>query len=145
MARCSAGDRASLASTAVRGPSLYATASSGNLILREVGAFNTTTTACAVGLSVATAAGTVGAGVTEVNESDQTHTILGTVFQVHTADATIAGEARQGSVGAAIGAGVIWTFYDNGLLIPEGTANGVVLTCPTGTGQVLDFYFVWDE
>jgi len=144
MARCSVGGRTAAVPTAARGPSLYATASSGSLVVREIGAFNTTVTAAAVAIGIATAAGTQGAALTEVNESDQSHTILGTGFNTHTADATLT-QTRYASLGAAIGAGVIWTFGDNGLEIPEGTANGVVITCHTGTGQHLDFYFVWDE
>jgi hypothetical protein len=30
-------------------------------------------------------------------------------------------------------------------LISAGTANGVGIICPTGTGQILDYYFDWDE
>jgi hypothetical protein len=144
MARCSVGGRTDALPTTVRGPSLFATAASGALIVREIGAFNTTTTAVAVALGIATAAGTVGTALTEVNESDQTHTILGTGFNTHTANATLTG-TRNASIGAAIGAGIIWTFGENGLQIPEGTANGVVIICQTGTAQHLDFYFVWDE
>jgi hypothetical protein len=113
-------------------------------VLREVGAFNTTTTAAAVSLGICTTTGTQGTGLTEVNESDPSHAILGTGFQTHTADATLT-NTRHASIGAAIGAGVIWTFGDNGLVITEGTANGVAITAHTGTGQHLDFYFVWDE
>lgn len=144
MPRCSVGGRTNAIPTTVRGPSLYATASSGQLVVREIGVFNTTTSAVAVALGIATAAGTVGTGLTEVNESDPSHTILGTGFQTHTGDATLT-NTRHASLGAAIGAGVVYTFGDNGLVITEGTANGVVITCPTGTAQHLDFYFVWDE
>lgn len=144
MPRCSVGGRTAALPTTLRGPSLYATASSGQLVVREIGAFNTTVTACAVAVGICTAAGTTGTALTEVNESDPTHTILGTGFNTHTADATLT-QTRYASLGAAIGAGVIWTFGDNGLIIPEGTANGVAITCHTGTAQHLDFYFVWDE
>lgn len=144
MPRCSVGGRTSAVPTSARGPSLYATASSGQLVVREIGAFNTTTTAAAVSIGIATTAGTQGAALTEVNESDPTHTILGTGFNTHTADATLT-NTRHGSLGAAIGAGIVWTFGDNGLILPEATTNGVVITCHTGTGQHLDFYIVWDE
>lgn len=144
MPRCSVGNRTAAVPTAARGPSLYAAAASGQLVVREIGAFNTTTTACAISVGIATSAGTQGTGLTEVNESDPTHTILGTGFQTHTADATLT-NTRFASLGAGIGNGIVWTFGDNGLIIPEGTANGVVITCHTGTGQHLDFYFVWDE
>ena len=144
MPRCSVGGRTNALPTTARGPSLFATASSGQLVVREIGVFNTTTTAVAAAIGICTAAGTVGTGLTEVNESDPTHTILGTGFQTHTADATLTA-TRHVSLGAAIGAGVVYTFGDNGLIIAEGTANGVAITCPTGTAQHLDFYFVWDE
>lgn len=144
MPRCSVGGRTSAVPTALRGPGLWATASSGQLVVREIQAFNTTTTAAAVSVGIATAAGTIGAALTEVNESDPSHTILGVGANTHTVDATLT-NTRHASLGAAIGAGIIWTFGDNGLIIPEGTANGVVITCHTGTGQHLDFSFVWDE
>lgn len=144
MPRCSVGGRTSAVPTTLRGPGLWGIATSGQLVVREIGAFNTTTTACAVSVGIATAAGTVGAALTEVNESDPTHTILGVGFNTHTVDATLT-NTRWASLGAAIGAGIIWTFGDNGLIIQEGTANGAVITCHTGTGQHLDFWFVWDE
>jgi hypothetical protein len=144
MARCSVGGRTAAVPTAARGPSLYATAASGALWVVEVGATNTTAVAAAVSLGVATAAGTQGAALTEANEDDPTHTILGTGFNTHTADATLT-NTRHATLPAAIGGGIIWTFGGRGLLIPEGTANGLVITCHTGTGQHLDFYFVWDE
>lgn len=144
MPRCSVGGRTAAVPTAARGPSLFATASSGQLVVREIAAFNTTAVECAVSLGICTAAGTVGAGLTEVNESDPTHTILGTGFNTHTADATLT-NTRFGTLGAFKGAAIIWVFGDNGLIIPEGTANGVAITCHTGTGQHLDFWFVWDE
>jgi len=130
--------------TAARGPSLYATASSGELWVVEIQAFNTTSVPCALSIGIATTAGTQGAALTEANEEDPTHTILGTGFNTHTADATLV-NTRHATLGAAIGSGVIWTFGGRGLHILEGTANGVVITCHTGTGQHLDFCFVWDE
>src|SRR3972149_8061000 len=140
MARCAVAGRESAVSTAARGPSLYATAASGRLVVREIGIFNTTAVAMAAGVAIASAAGTVGAALTEVNMDDSSHTILGTGFNTHTVDATIVGTVQQASLGAAIGSGVIFTFGGQGLVIDEGTANGVVIICPTGTGQIIDFY-----
>jgi hypothetical protein len=144
MARCSVAGRTSAVPTALRGPSVYATAAVRPRI-REVGVFNTTTTAMAVGLVRASATGTQGAGLTEICESDPTHTVIATGFNTHTADATVGAAFRQASLGAAIGAGVIWTFGEDGCVIDDGTGNGLVIICPTGTGQHLDFYVVWDE
>lgn len=111
----------------------------------EIGVFNTTATACAIGLARATATGTQGAGLTEVGESDDLQTPIATAFNTHTADATVGATFRQASLGAAIGSGVIWTFSEQGLIIPGATTAGVVIICPTGTGQIVDFYIVWRE
>jgi hypothetical protein len=128
MARCAGGARtATTTPDADQGPNLYATAASGNLHVREVGAFNTTTTAA------------------EENVSDPTHTILGVVSGVHSVAPSIGGPIRTAQLGAAIGSGVIWTFGEAGLIIPEGTANGISIVVPQGTGQHFDFYFEWDE
>jgi hypothetical protein len=143
MARCSTGGRMSAVATAARGPSVYATAAVKPRV-REVGVFNTTTTACSVGIARATATGTQGAALTEVNESDDSHGVVATGFNTHTADATVA-LSRQASVGAAIGAGVIFTFGEDGFVLDNATTSGLVITCPSGTGQILDFYIVWDE
>lgn len=138
------GARASAVATTARGPSLYAVASKPFYVV-EVGIFNTTTTAFVAGLQRASATGTQGAALTEVAEDDD-YTLDTTGFNTHTADATItAGEFARASIGAAIGAGVILTFGGRGLKIDAGTGNGIVITAPTGTGQIFDFYFVWDE
>jgi hypothetical protein len=145
MARCGAAGRGvTNLPTAARGPSVYCSAD-GGIRIREIGVFNTTTTAFCVGVGIATALGTVAGALTEYCEDDPGHTVLGIGNTSHSADATIAAVVRQASVGAAIGAGVVFTFGDNGIYRPEGTGNGVVLTCPTGTAQFFDFYFCWDE
>jgi hypothetical protein len=136
----------SVAPTAARGPSVYGIANKGGR-LREVGIFNTTAVQCAVALARASAAGTQGAGLTEVNWDHLLNAAAPqlTAFNTHTADATVGAAIRQGTLGAAGGAGIIWTFGDEGILIPPGTANGLVIICPVGTGQIADFYFDWDE
>lgn len=140
----SVAGRSSAAPTALRGPSLYATAAVMPRIL-EIGVFNTTTTACAIGLVRATTNGTPGTALTEVSETDTSQTPVATAFNNHGADQTVGAAFRQASLGAAIGAGVIWTFSDQGVYIPAATTNGIVIFCPTGTGQVVDFYIVWRE
>lgn len=107
--------------------------------------FNTTTTACAVAICRASATGTQGAGLTEVSLDDDSHTIVATAFNTHTADATVGGPIKQASLGAAIGSGVIFTFGAEGLVVDNLTTQGVVIICPTGTGQHLDFSILWDE
>lgn len=144
MARCAVGTRTNAVPTALRGPSLYATAAVRPQI-REIGCWNTTTTACAVAVVRATATGTQGTGLTEVCISDDSRTIIATGFQTHTADATVGASITQASLGAAIGSGVIWTWGPGEFVVDNLTTAGVVIICPSGTGQNLDFYIEWDE
>ncbi len=144
MARHSVANRSTVVGTTLRAiGSVYATATVG-LTLREVGVFNTTTTAVAVALVRFTNATNVGAGLTEV-DWDPAKLVIATAFAGHTGDGAVGSAIRQASLGAAIGSGVIWTFGDSGILVPVGTANGIGIICPTGTGQILDFYYDWDE
>jgi hypothetical protein len=144
MARFAASTRTSAVPTAARGPSVYATTAVKPRI-REIGVFNTTATACAVGVARASATGTQGAGLTEVCLDDDVHVAIATAFNTHTADATVGAAIRQASLGAAIGSGVIWTFGPDGLVLDNATTAGIVIICPTGTGQHLDFWIEWTE
>src|SRR6188472_9983 len=138
MPRCSAAGRASAIPTTVRGPSLYAT-TGVRPVVREIGVFNTTSTAFAVQVARASATGTQGAGLTEVCETDDSHTVIATAFNTHTADATLGSPVRQAPIAATIGAGVIFTFGDNGLIIDNATTAGVVIAAVSGvTGQIFD-------
>jgi hypothetical protein len=145
MARFTYGMRATVVGTAARSMmSIYAPASSG-FRLREVGIFNTTTTALAVALVRHSATGTQGAAQTEGLYDPGGVPPLATIFAGHTADATVSFTLRQATLGAAAGAGIIWTFGDSGIVVPLGTTNGLGISCPTGTGQLCDLYFDWEE
>jgi hypothetical protein len=127
--------------------SLYATAAVSPQIV-EIGLFNTTATACSVAVIRLSTTGTQGAAISTLPEDHTEQTAVSTPKQSHTSTGpTItAGLIRQASLGAAIGSGVIWTWPDNHLLsIAAATTNGVGITCPSGTGQILDFYIVWLE
>ena len=145
MARYTFGMRGTVVGTAARAMmSLFAVAGSGAR-LREIGVFNTTTTALAISLVRFTDATGVGAGQAEGEYGTNAPPPLSTIFAGHTADGTVGQVLRQASLGAAIGSGVIWTFGDSGLVIVLGTANGIGITTPTGTGQICDYYLDWDE
>jgi hypothetical protein len=112
----------------------------------EVGVFNTTATSMHVALQRATATGTKGAAITPTAITDDSQAAVATAATTHTADATlIAVPVRYGTLGAAIGSGVIWTFPEPGLIIDNATGNGLVISCPSGTGQQVTFYFHWIE
>lgn len=145
MARFSIAGRSTVVGTTVRAvASLFAIASR-TMKLREVGIFNTTSTAVAVSLVRFTNATGVGAGLTEVLWDEAGPAPNGTGFAGHTADGAVGSPLRYASLPAAVGGGVIWTFDGNGILVAAGTANGVGIICPTGTGQIVDYYFDWEE
>jgi len=145
MSRYSTGVVTAGAGTAARPvASLFSAAAVGGKI-REIGIFNTTTTAVAVRLARLTAQGTPGAGLVEAKHDPDSAAAASTAFDTHTADATVGDDlGYRASLGAAIGAGVIWTFGESGLRIPVGTANGIGIL-PEGTGQILRCYIIWDE
>lgn len=116
--------------------------------LVEVGVFNTTTTACAVALRRVTAAGTSGSTQSVLYESDSAQTALATPKDTWTVTPTfVSGNIRVASLGAAIGSGIIWTFGGpaGGLIIPNTTGDGIVVSVLTGTGQICDLSLTWDE
>src|SRR4030095_14125856 len=143
--RAYGGGRITTAATAtLPARSLYPIANRP-LYVVECGVFNTTATQTNVALGRFTTAGTPGAGFTELSE-DPEITPVGTLFDSHTSTApTLAGAIVRGDLGAAIGAGIVWSFGSRGIVIPQGTGNGVGLYVPNGTGQIWDFYFAWDE
>ena len=146
MARYSVAGRGTVVGTNVRAiASLYNTAS-GSFRIREISVANTTAVAVCVGVIRFSAATNVGTGLTEVQYDPADVPPLCTAFAGHTGDGTTAGGTiEQVSLGAAVGSGWVWTFGDMGLRATVGTANGVGIYIPTGTGQLLDFKICWDE
>jgi hypothetical protein len=147
MSRYSAAFTTGAGSTTLPIGSVYAAAGSG-FILREVGVFNTTTTAVVLGLKLVrlTSAGTQGAGVTANVFSGYSPAAAATAKQTHTGAPTLGADIAQMPAGAAIGAGTILTFYGetSGLVVLAGTANGIGIL-PLGTGQICTVTFIWDE
>lgn len=142
--RHSIAGRATVVGTNLRAiASLFSAANNGGT-LREVGLFNTTATSVVVALARFTAATNVGAGLTEADYDLDMPAVM-TGFAGHTGDGSVGAVYRQATIGAGVGNGVIWTFGDCGIRIPKGTANGIGVIIPTGTGQILDYYFDWDE
>ena len=142
--RHSIAGRSTVAPTTVRASfSLFAVAATGGVI-REVGVFNTTSIAVTLSLVRFTNASGVGAALTKV-DYDPNNISQMTGFAGHTTDGAVGSPFRQVILAPAVGSGVIWTFGDNGIRINSGTANGIGIICPIGTGQVLEYYMDWDE
>lgn len=140
-----AGVSSAAATATLPGFSLYAAAAAQGRI-REIGIANTTATAFKATLRRLSTTGTQGAGLTEIAWDGTSNPPLCTGFDAHSVAPTlVAGVLRYFDIPAAIGGGVIWTFGDSGLVIPPGTGNGYGILCPSGTGQVFDYYVDWDE
>ena len=123
--------------------SLFATAAV-RPVVREIGVFNTTTTAVDIAVRRVTAIGTAGAAREELAEEDPSQTAVATLFDTHTVAPTfVTGNLRVATLGAAIGSGMVWTFGGRGVEIPNTTGDGVVIV-PLGTGQICTVYFSWD-
>jgi hypothetical protein len=146
MARYSYGMRSTVVGTTARAMMSIFSSASGNFRLVEVSVTNTTATATAIALARFTAATNAGTGQTEGEYDNDGVPPLATVFAGHTGDGTTGQILRQASVGAAIGAGIVWTFGNGGILVPSGTANGIGVIGVSGvTGQICDIDFTWDE
>ena len=118
---------------------------SRDAFLTEVGVFNTTTTAYGIRIARITAVGTPGTGLTEEEYWGPGEAPAMTAFDTWSGAATIsAASLRNAAIGAAIGAGVIFTFGGDGVYIAAGTANGIGIV-PVGTGQISDWYMEWIE
>jgi len=146
MPRYSAGCKTGAGSTTLPLISLYAAAAAVGKI-REIGAFNTTSTAVDIKLVRLTTAGTQGAGLVEAKHDPLCSAANCSAFNTHSSTGPTLGDdlGYRASLGAAIGSGVIWTFGDTGLILPVGVANGVGIIIESGTGQILQAYIVWDE
>jgi hypothetical protein len=149
VARASAGYRTTGAGSATLPTASLYSLGTGDIWLVEVGVTNTTVTAFECSLKrFSTGAGTPGTAQTCVYEEGVLNfTAKGDPRDTHTVTPTtiVAGELRRGSIGASIGSGVIWTFGGRGLLIPSGTTNGVGVMPMTGTGQIIDVYWSYDQ
>lgn len=146
MARCVVGARAAGAGSATLPIGSIYSAAAVNPRLREIGVFNTTSTALVVALCRLSTAGTRGSTLTPQTVDATAATPSVTAYNTHTVAPTLVDMGYRASLGAAVGAGVIWTFGgDVGVTCAVGTGNGLGIYVPTGTGQVCDFYFLWDE
>jgi hypothetical protein len=146
VARYSAGVKTGAGSTTLPIISLYAAAAAAGAIY-EIGVFNTTAVAVDLKLVRMTTAGTQGAGLVEAKHNPDSVAASCTAFTTHSSTGPTLGDdlGFRASLGAAIGAGVIWTFGSTGLRVPTGTANGIGVIVENGTGQACQAYIVWEE
>jgi hypothetical protein len=143
------GIASAVATATLPAVTLYAGANAGGRV-REVGLFNNTATEFFASLRKFSTAGTRGAGLDEFQldsavSASATANCSGADASTSTPPTLVAGTPRIAALPGAIGGGVIWTFPDNGLVIPPGTGNGIGILCPSGTGQLFTYYIEWEE
>lgn len=145
MARYSSGMTATIAGTSVRPIFALLNTAAVTGIVREIGLFNTTSTACVYRL-VRITGGTAGTAQTESRHRRAAPAASCDARAGWTADATVDEDTGYRiELGAATGSGAILTFGDEGMETHDvGTTKGIGLV-PVGTGQICEVYFTWDE
>lgn len=125
--------------------SLYATANT-RLVLREVHVIQTAATAVQLAIQRLTTAGTAASETGEARWDPDTRAPEGDVKDTHTVGPTItAGEVESILLPGIIGSAWLWAFDGSGFIVPIGAANGAGVVVVTGTGQVVETTYVWEE
>lgn len=146
MARYTCGMTATIAGTSLRPVFALLNTASVSGIIREVGVFNTTTTECVYKL-VRFTGGTAGADQSEIKHRRTAPAASLTAKAGWTADASSVDDdcLARFELGAAKGSGFVATFGAEGVESHDvGTTKGIGLI-PSGTGQIVEVYFIWDE
>lgn len=113
--------------------------------VREIGVFNTTTTAVNLKLCRLSTAGTPGSNATTGQYDPNSGAATGIVKGTYTVAPTITDLGYRATLGAAAGSGTIWTFGDIGLIIANVANAGIGVVVESGSGQACEVYFTWDE
>jgi hypothetical protein len=114
--------------------------------IREIGVFNTTTTAVALKLCRITTAGTPGATLTSQATGIDPNASVALLKNTWSSTApTTVDLGYRCVLGAAIGSGFVWTFddWDMTTLLAANSAIGALVE--NGTGQALQCYVKWYE
>jgi hypothetical protein len=111
----------------------------------EIGLFNTTATAVALKLCRLSTAGTPGATITAGQYEFEASAPVAIAKTTYTVAPTITDLSYRAVLGASIGSGVVFTFPDTGLVIPNVANAGIGVVVENGTGQPVQAYLVWRE
>lgn len=115
--------------------------------IREIGVFNTTSTAVALKLCKLTTAGTPGSTLTaaSLDPADPAANV-GVLKNTYSSTAPTTSDLGFRCVlGAAVGSGFVWTFEDFELTTLVAANSGIGILVENGTGQALQTYFKWRE
>lgn len=117
--------------------------------IKEIGIFANAGTLSPVwlarGANAIVQTGTTAGNPVDPNQNAASGTVASTWSTAPTTPATV---LRRGSIPATAGAGLIWTFPDDLVVMPgSAAANFLVLWNPTGgaTGSILNCYIAWME
>lgn len=145
MARFSAGGLTSAGSTTL--PVVALVGSAGvHARIREIGVFNTTSTAVALKLCRLSTAGTPGSTFTSQNGSVDPTSSIALLKNTYSSTAPTTTDLGYRCVlGAAVGSGFVWTFEDFDLTTLIAANAGIGILVENGTGQALQTYWKWLE
>lgn len=145
MSRYAAGGLTSAGSTTLPILSLYGAATI-ILRVREIGVFNTASTAVNLKLVRLSTAGTKGTALTNatLNALDPS-TAVGAAANTHTVAPTATDLGYRTVLGAAPGSGVVWTWDDFELTVPAVANAGIGIIVESGSGQICEAYIKWTE
>ncbi len=144
MGNFSAGQRTTAGTATLPSISLFSEANT-DVLLKECGCFNTSSTAFEVRLArISSGPGTVGSALTKSALNNPLAVSKALAFGSHTAGAVT---LTDGGFRAVVGpySGVIFTFEDFEIGAAAGTTTGVALVVEQGTGQISQSYFKWSE
>jgi hypothetical protein len=146
MARFAAGLTTSAGSTTLPICALIG-GTGARIRLREIGVFNTTTTAVNLVLCRLSTAGTPGTAATSRNtDGSDPQTAVGALRNTYTSTApTTADLGIRFPLGAAIGSGIVLTFGEDDMTIDKVASAGIGLLVESGTGQAVMTYWRWVE
>jgi hypothetical protein len=114
--------------------------------IREIGVFNTTTTAVALKLCRVTTAGTPGATLASQATGIDPNASVALLKNTYTSTApTTVDLGFRSILGAAVGSGFVWTFDDWDLTTLLAANSAVGALVENGTGQALQCYVKWYE
>jgi hypothetical protein len=116
--------------------------------VREVSVANTTSSSVALKLTRLTTLGTAATTLTIAPEDLAYPASTCTARNSHTVSPTLGADLRSTILGAAVGAGWVWVFSGDGLVIPKDAgapATGLGILVATGSVQPIYATIVWDE
>lgn len=125
---------------------IYAASGSGGIV-REIKCFTELANAALIRIRRATTAGTWTAEEEIEFNEDMSPPLCTVVKSAVTSAPTMGDPIDFGAVGAAIASGFHYTYYGEGqgLFIPPGTGNGIVLIEAVNTANTYSGVFIWEE